>query len=38
VWILISKEEIISVLDEAGLTPSVVEKEYVLGWLLTAIH
>jgi len=35
---LISKDEILSVADETGLTPSVVEKDYVLGWLLAAIH
>lgn len=35
---MISKEEILSVADETGLTPSVVEKDYVLGWMLAAIH
>ncbi len=35
---MISKEKILSVADETGLTPSVVEKDYVLGWLLAAIH
>lgn len=35
---MISKDEILSVADETGLTPSVVEKDYVLGWLLAAIH
>ncbi len=35
---MISKDEIISVADETGLTPNVVEKDYVLGWLLTAIN
>ena len=24
--------------DETGLTPNVVEKDYVLGWLLAAIN
>ena len=35
---MISKDEIISVADETGLTPNVVEKDYVLGWLLAAIN
>lgn len=35
---MISKDEILSVADETGLTPAVVEKDYVLGWLLAAIH
>jgi hypothetical protein len=28
---MISKEELMSVADETGLTPHVVEKDYVLG-------
>ncbi|MEJ2742933.1 MAG: nucleotidyl transferase AbiEii/AbiGii toxin family protein [Gammaproteobacteria bacterium] len=35
---MISKDEILSVADETGLTSAVVEKDYVLGWLLAAIH
>jgi len=35
---LISKDEILSVADETGLTPTVVEKYYILGWMLAAIH
>lgn len=35
---MISKDEILSVADETGLTPAVVEKDYILGWLLAAIH
>ncbi|MCB9965880.1 MAG: nucleotidyl transferase AbiEii/AbiGii toxin family protein [Rhodospirillales bacterium] len=35
---MISREEIRSVADETGLTPSVVEKDYVLGWLLAAVN
>ena len=35
---MISKDEIITVADETGLTPNVVEKDYVLGWLLAAIN
>ncbi len=34
---MITKDEIITVANETGLTPSVVEKDYVLGWLLAAI-
>ena len=34
---MISKAEILSVADETGLTPQVVEKDYVLGWLLAAV-
>lgn len=34
---MISKQELMSVADETGLTPHVVEKDYVLGWLLAAI-
>ena len=35
---MIRKEEIIAVADETGLTPNVVEKDYVLGWLLAAVN
>jgi predicted nucleotidyltransferase component of viral defense system len=35
---MIGKEEIIAVADETGLTPSIVEKDYVLGWLLGAVN
>ena len=35
---MISKDEIITVANETGLTPSVVEKDYALGWLLAAIN
>lgn len=35
---MISKDEILSVADETGLTSAVVEKDYVLGWLLAAIN
>ena len=34
---MISRDEIIAVADETGLTPNVAEKDYVLGWLLAAI-
>ncbi len=35
---MISKDEIMAVADETGLTPNVVEKDYVLGWLLAGIN
>ena len=35
---MISKDEIIAVADETGLTPRIVEKDYVLGWLLGAVN
>lgn len=35
---MINKDEIIAVADETGLTPGVVEKDYVLGWLLAAVN
>ena len=34
---MIGKDEILAFADETGLTPNVVEKDYVLGWLLAAI-
>ena len=34
---MISKDELVRVADETGLTPAVVEKDYVLGWILAAI-
>ena len=34
---MISKQEILAVANETGLTPHVVEKDYVLGWLLAAV-
>ncbi|TAJ94082.1 MAG: WYL domain-containing protein [Gammaproteobacteria bacterium] len=34
---MISRDEILTVADETGLTPNVVEKDYVLGWMLGAI-
>lgn len=34
---MITRDEILAVADETGLTPVVVEKDYVLGWLLAAI-
>jgi predicted nucleotidyltransferase component of viral defense system len=35
---MITKQEIVGVADETGLRPSVVEKDWVLGWLLAAIN
>lgn len=35
---MITKDEILAVADETGLTPAVVEKDYVLGWLLAAVN
>ncbi len=34
---MIDRNEIISIAGELGLRPSVVEKDYVLGWLLAGI-
>ncbi|MEP5763295.1 MAG: nucleotidyl transferase AbiEii/AbiGii toxin family protein [Halieaceae bacterium] len=34
---MITKDEILDVANETGLTPAVVEKDYVLGWLLAAV-
>src|SRR5882724_12650854 len=35
---MISKEEVVNFANETGLTPNVVEKDYMLGWLLTGIY
>ena len=35
---MINKDEIMSFASETGLAPNVVEKDYVLGWLLAAIY
>jgi predicted nucleotidyltransferase component of viral defense system len=35
---MITKQEIVSVADETGLRPAIVEKDWVLGWLLAAIN
>ena len=35
---MINKDEILRLAGETGLTPSVVEKDYVLGWLLSAVN
>ncbi|HMI66508.1 MAG TPA: nucleotidyl transferase AbiEii/AbiGii toxin family protein [Cyclobacteriaceae bacterium] len=35
---MISKDEIMAFANETGLAPTVVEKDYVLGWLLAGIY
>ena len=35
---MIGKDEIIRVADETGLRPAIIEKDYILGWLLAAVH
>lgn len=35
---MISRQEIVDVATESGLTPYIVEKDYVLGWLLWGIY
>jgi len=35
---VITRDEILSVANETGLTPAVVEKDYMLGWLLAAVN
>ncbi len=35
---MISKDEIMAFANETGLSPPVVEKDYVLGWLLAGIY
>ncbi len=35
---MIDKREILETASSLGLQPSVVEKDYVLGWLLAGIH
>ena len=35
---MIDRDELIALADETGLTPQVVEKDYVLGWFLAAIN
>lgn len=34
---MIPKAEVLGVAEEAGLLPTTVEKDYVLGWVLFAI-
>jgi len=35
---MISRAELLEIAQNLGLTPQVVEKDYVLGWLLAGIH
>ncbi len=35
---MISRDEMMAIAGETGLIPHVVEKDYVLGWLLAAIN
>jgi hypothetical protein len=35
---MIDKREVLEAASTHGLLPSVVEKDYVLGWLLAGIH
>ena len=34
---MITRDEILALADETGLTPNVIEKDYVLGWILAGI-
>lgn len=35
---MIDRDELLALADDTGLTPQVVEKDYILGWLLAAIN
>jgi predicted nucleotidyltransferase component of viral defense system len=35
---VIDKREILAVAQQTSLTPHVVEKDYVLGWILAGIY
>jgi len=35
---LIDRREILAVATDLGLSPEIVEKDYVLGWLLKGIY
>lgn len=35
---MITKQEIVAAADDTGLRPNIVEKDWVLGWLLSAIN
>jgi predicted nucleotidyltransferase component of viral defense system len=37
-WELIDKREILAIAGQTSLTPHVVEKDYVLGWMLAGIY
>ena len=35
---MIAKREILAITQQTSLTPHVVEKDYVLGWMLAGIY
>ena len=35
---MIDRSEILAVASDLSLTPDVIEKDYVLGWLLAGIY
>ena len=35
---MIGKREILAISQQTSLTPHVVEKDYVLGWMLAGIY
>ena len=35
---MITRAELMELAQNLGLAPQVVEKDYVLGWLLAGIH
>lgn len=35
---MIEKREILAIAEQSSLTPHVVEKDYVLGWMLAGIY
>ncbi|BCH19365.1 nucleotidyl transferase AbiEii/AbiGii toxin family protein [Mesorhizobium sp. L-2-11] len=35
---MIEKREILAIAQQTSLTPHVVEKDYVLGWMLAGIY
>lgn len=35
---VINKSEILELATQSSLSPSVIEKDYVLGWILAGIH
>ena len=35
---MIEKREILAIARQTSLTPHVVEKDHVLGWMLVGIH
>lgn len=37
-FIVIPKQEILQIATQANLSPQVVEKDYLLGWLLAGIE